>query len=538
MTDTRGCGEHFLWHLERIGALSATGPDTYEPSDAWVSLLDGAQPVRIALIDNGAVLDHPNLQESGRPCLHQPIEFAAHAQGTLYEDDPDLAVPRFVRLAEALAGIGVPDPATFFDRPLTPALKAAIDGYLAPGTLVPARIDLPAPSQRFAAHGTCCAGLLAGRPEPEDCAHRSPVTLPYFGVNPGAQVIPIATVYSHAYWPLVMALLYAIDRGADVILMPRAAENMLDPDDYLAEWGEGTPPRPRVGEDADPRGNGNFLDAARYADKALFEDLLIKIAAHVPVILAAGNSGRSTLEYPASLAAPGNALITVGAVNSHGHVASYSSGQASGPTVFAPSDDGEEISATHMRHFDLSWRARRLDLSAFDGSDGRENLYSPYGVLSTDIPGQYGYDSASRMDLDLSEGRLPAGTVADRTRPETLPRALYTLFGGTSAASAIVAGMVSLIRGTPAGQGMTGAAVKALLGSAPAAATTETRSVRISDLESAMGLPNRRSARLNQPRRAQQRHDVHFGSRPHVADDLGRGNDAHARGGLQVGPGR
>lgn len=489
MTDTQGLGVHFLWHLERIGALAPTGPDTCEPSAAWVSLLDGAQPVKIALIDNGAALDHPNLQESGRPCLHQPIEFAAHVQGTLYEDDPDPDVPRFDRLAQALADIGVSDPATFFDRPLTPALKAAIDGYLAPGTLAPARINLPATSQRFAAHGTCCAGVLAGRPEPDSSPHPSPVTLPYFGVNPVAQVIPIATVYSPAYWPLVMGLLYAIDRGADVILMPRAAEDMQSPADYLAEWGKGKPPKLKVGEGADPRGNGNFLDAGRYADKLLFEELLIKIAAHVPVILAAGNNGRSTLEYPASLAAPDNALITVGAVNSGGHVSSYSSGQANGPTVLAPSDDGEEISTKHMRHFDISWRARRLDLTAFEGSEGRENLYSPYGVLATDIPGQYGYDASSAADLDLTEGRLTAAVVAGRTQPESLPRAIYTLFGGTSAASTIVAGVVSLIRATPAGRGMDCMALKALLASAPAAAKAGAGAVRIDHLENALNPP-------------------------------------------------
>ena len=235
-----------------------------------------------------------------------------------------------------------------------------------------------------------------------------------------------------------------------------------------------------------PAANGNAPDAARLADKALFEDLLIRIAAHVPVILAAGNSGRGALEYPASLATPGNGLITVGAVNSHGHVSSYSSGQTSGPTVFAPSDDAEEISAHHMRHFDLSWRARRLDLAAFDGSEGRDNLYSPYGVLSTDIPGQYGYDSASSADLDLTEGRPAPATVAERTRQESLPRALYTLFGGTSAASAIAGGVVSLIRASPAGRMKSGAEIKALLRSALAPGP---EALRIDQLADALAPP-------------------------------------------------
>ncbi|MDO6584271.1 S8 family serine peptidase [Salipiger sp. 1_MG-2023] len=459
MMDEPGYGQHFLWHLARIGALqpAGTAPETWQPSPAWVALLGHAKPVRIALIDNGAALDHPNLQEPGRPCLHQPIEFAAHVQGTLYADDPDAAVPRFDRLPAALAQIGIDDPAAFFDRPLTPQLGDAIHGYLA-GTLSPARIDLLSPSARFAAHGTCCAGLLAGRPEPEGATHRSPVTLPYYGVNPVAQVIPIATVYSPAYWPLIMGLLYAIDRGADVILMPRAAEDMLSPADYLAVWGEDG--KPKLGEDADPRGNGNLTDAARYADKLLFEELLLKIAAHVPVILAAGNSGQSRLEYPASLAAPDNALITVGAVNSLGRIASYSSGQADGPTVLAPSDDREEISNAYFRHSDTSWRARRLDLSAVEGWIDAVSDYSPYGVLATDIPGPYGYDASTTSDRDLTEDRLPASVIADRMGQESLPRGLYTLFGGTSAASTIVAGIVSLIKASPAGKDLDGHAMK------------------------------------------------------------------------------
>ena len=81
--------------------------------------------------------------------------------------------------------------------------------------------------------------------------------------------------------------------------------------------------------------------------------------------------------------------------------------------------------------------------------------FAPQGVLTTDIPGHHGYSGGQL------EGIQPPSV-------ENLDRAsLYTVFGGTSAASALVAGAVTLLQSSKrperGGKPLSGSEVKAKL---------------------------------------------------------------------------
>jgi len=476
-----GDGVHYLWHLEQIGCIDASG---YQPLPAWESFLKGNTPAKsvVAIIDNGCSLSHPNLPVSA-DAIRSPMEFAAHMRGTVYNDDPNKenTRARFDGFADFFVDLGLVEPdeiSQYLGDGISERLRQVILGYVVGhDACAPEYMKIPSPSERFAAHGTACAGLVGGRPEPEpepdpdtgEKGYGNPSALAYFGVNPFATIIPIATVYSHAYWTLVMALLYAAAQKPDVILIPRAMEEMRDPLIYASHEGAGS------GEQADPRDNGNLRDMERWAEKQLFEKLLGAISERIPVVVAAGNSGGPELEYPAKLvdsAAPD--LIVAGAVTANGHRATFSSGfdrekpgrDRHKATVYAPSDDREETSTQHFRAFDLAWRSRRLRLDRFEEARSEKDAfvkYAPYGVLAIDIAGQYGYDSSSAADLDFGEDRTNPEYVKRYQTLESLPRALYTHFGGTSSSSAIVAGVVSLLKATEQGKTLSGTDMRQLL---------------------------------------------------------------------------
>ena len=469
--DKKGDGVHYLWHLEQVGCID----ESHELTEAWKLFLTKELPgdATVAIIDNGCSLSHPNL-DPFVGAIQDPIEFSSYVQGAVFSDDPNSdKATRFAGIRDFLSELGLKcdaDIDVYLGNGISENLRSTIKEYFA-GTAAPVELKIPSPSERFAAHGTSCAGLIAGRPEVNDSEEkvRNPSALDYFGVNPFSSIIPVSTVYSHAYWPMVMGLLYAAAQQPDAILIPRAIEEMKDPAIYESHEGGG------VGDESDPRDNGNLRSLERWAEKQLFEKLLAEVSDRIPVVVAAGNSGGVELEYPAKLVDAGApSLIVVGAVTANALRATYSSGHdpdAKGAerhkvTVYAPSDDREETSADNFRIFDLAWRSRRLSLDRFEGAVSEAEAfdrYAPYGVLSLDIAGQYGYDSSSEADLDFREDRTDPELKKVLAYPETLPRALYTLFGGTSAASSVVAGVVSLLKATEQGADLSGAEIKALL---------------------------------------------------------------------------
>lgn len=483
-------GLYYLWHLEAIGLFKPCRGDNAarRPLPEWGLPADGNETTRssrIALIDNGvSTRSHPNFPEASDFLLHA-IDFSGDRCGHRYpeaqteEDDAELlsveeAITKLrKRSADALAHINVAD------------LIERLRGYAPDPKVLPAALD---PCVRFAAHGTACAGLIgAGVPrgvrkaddgmddEENDRKRRlkSPFALDYVGVNPWARIVPINTVYSPDYWPLIMALIHAIRAEVDVILMPRLVEEMNAeplqpvPEDRIdGETGDDR----HVDTDIDPRWTRKRQDQDRATEKELFEELLAFVSHYVPVVVAAGNRGKPEVEYPASLV-KGKApeLIVVGAVNARGVKSSYCSGREPGPggqsiSVFAPSDDMETVTEEKFHLDDMSWRGRRQYWDDIDVEPG--NLFSPYGVLTVDIPGEYGYDGDADEDRDFGEIGMNANSRKKSEEPEYQDRSLYAAFGGTSAASAITAGLASLVQHKLGAHGkgaLTGGEMKTLL---------------------------------------------------------------------------
>lgn len=455
-------GLFYLWHLQAVGLVDEDGA----PTKVWPVPQAGSRrvphfnapekdrEVRIALIDNGCIYPHvesdgtevdahPNLDSRA---IETSIDFSIDPSGTVYRGkaaQPFAGLP--VWAADVLSAHGA-DPV---------ALKRET------ATKLPEFLD---PAHRFSAHGTACAGLIAaGVRKPRK---KNPFAMPYAGVNPkNARIVSISTVYSPDYWPVIRALLHAVSAEAEVIVMPRGVEEM--------------PPVFREPEpDAihDPRFSRWQTDPGRAADKALFEALLGRIAEEIPVVVPSGNDGTPRLGYPARLVldkAP--ALIVVGAATARGVQAAYSNGvppgtqgpDAEAVTCFGPSDDQPRVVEGDVRFDPMSWRGRRIH---WTDAERAANPYAPYGVAALDIPGEYGYASEARDARDYREIATAPGSLGTAETEEYRPRALYTLFGGTSAACAIVGGLVSL-RQRAEGAPLSGRSMKleiaASLGDAP-----------------------------------------------------------------------
>jgi len=146
-----------------------------------------------------------------------------------------------------------------------------------------------------------------------------------------------------------------------------------------------------------------------------------------------GNSGLSKLAYPASFAKESkNGIIAVGPANHHGYRSGYSN-YDTGLTGVAPSDD-QEVYNTHQFMMDKDSTEFCMHYYPKKFPDKDKPAYSHQSIVTLYIPGNDGY-AAENMNISYP------GIIEN---PE-LAGGFYSLIGGTSAVSAIVAGSLSLI---------------------------------------------------------------------------------------------
>lgn len=469
-------GLPYLWHLISIGLISARegicpsslsdgGGDAKaqkktaddDPKTCWEFVQKSGWPGEesdhtplVAIIDNGACRDHPNLDESK---FKHRIDFTAHREGQVFNDsitgDFPSDIPRYEEQKKAWA--------EHIDSLISNAIEEKLnksgtidDGeraqfmktmncvfqHLSSG---PVGTPSPDPSHRFASHGTACAGLVGGKPLGQS-DKKNPWAINYIGVAPHADIIPINTPYNYEYWPVTFGFIWAFIHGADVILMPRAVFDLP-----ARECGEG------YGMDRpDLNARHTRLDDPAsdeyqrlWAEKQQFENVLSVVSTLVPVVVSAGNDGTAALQYPARLqkdCAPH--LIPVGACTARGIKSAYSNGKTEDANLlFAPSDDLEAVTAEHFRYERRDWRGRQLNMDI--ARPGVTNAYTSFGVLAVDIPGVWGYSNTFDEDMEFND----EGQSGDLSYTEQhSPAALYTVFGGTSAASSIVAGIAALVQ--------------------------------------------------------------------------------------------
>lgn len=424
----------YLWHLEKIGLVDPSKPDSIPR--IW---RDGLPETRVAIIDSGCTTRHPNLPPHA---IYAALDVAAAPEGVVYRHEDQEAAQR---------GWNDPDQQndikcileTIGSRDVRNRIQARLENLR-----IPQLVEPPDPADYFSGHGTACAGLIGGRKlkrEPLEAAPTAPdAVLPYFGVNPYATIIPIATPYSHEIAPLITALLHAVLCGADVILMPRTVNdlsrrgNFFRADLRAAQLDDDPHDLSRRGSffRTDLRATRFGDDPRLTSDKECFEHLFAAIAANRPVVLASGNEGADIPGYPASLAcaegAPfgADSLIVVGAANHLNWRSSYSNGSyETGVTVYGPSDDEEMTNARTVRRDTIGELDPLFIKSLERRGDYRGYEVFPFSVLALDAPGRLAGDE------EIVDGVTPLPT-----------RLLYSGFGGTSAASALVAGMISLMQ--------------------------------------------------------------------------------------------
>lgn len=394
-----------LWHLESIGVLDLLRSGAAPAPDAPVS--------RVAIIDTSVAVDHPCLSPAMNRAL--AIDFFSNRLGAF----PYLGEGQRFDTALPNLGTDIAD-----DLPNTLALLNELVDRLSPGAAAHVGGVAPTSSADFSNHGTAIAGLVGARPAITQLApdYRSQdidsidIPLPYCGADPFCELVPISTNFDTDPEALILAVLYAEMIDASVILIPRSF-----PDPFRTQTS--------IAVDID------LIEAALPArptprERALWEELaqlLVAVSLRRPVICAAGNYQEIGGIYPSNLASEYNGIVSVGSVNAKGLIAGYSTNQ--GITIMAPSNDAETYDRVSVR----------LDEQAADFADRRSpaqndnGSFSHFEIVSTDVPGCHGYSHGPFASAEPTDGLREFGSY-------------FCRFGGTSAASAIVAGFVSLGR--------------------------------------------------------------------------------------------
>lgn len=400
-----------LWHLVSLGVLTPEHqPNGWYPDQVKT-------PARVAMIDTSVAIDHPNLREAINTSLAFDLFSTRLGAFPGLRGHTSIGTIQLGDASALVAGL-----------PGCKALLAELSARLAPDQSPTIGTLQPATSPVFSGHGTAIAGLIGARPTivPVSEAHidgpdDSMLALPYCGVDPTCEIVPISTNFDTDPDQLILAFLYADLIGADVIVLPRGIPDPFrnEPELYSQDLGGRT-----LGELTTPC---PVSDDHRQLWAELAE-LIVKISHRRPIVCAAGNENEEYGIYPANLASEDNGVIAVGAVNAKGYPCSYS--PAYGLTVWAPSTDAEAFNSAEVR---LDMTQPRLDAFGIPATN-RNDAFSRYEIISTDVPGRGGYSASPYVGPEPDDGLREYGSY-------------FCRFGGTSAASAIIAGFLSLARG-------------------------------------------------------------------------------------------
>ena len=441
-----------LWHLQSIGVLELT---THK-SDAWDLAETTNQESTVALIDVSVAVNHPNLKESID--TERTIDFFSAPLGALpYRAKSTAQTNQPPQQDIGFSSVDLPNE----EYTSKLAVETGIETKRLYDNLL-SRLKAPsaaqssiqaASSEAFSAHGTAMAGLIAAKPadvpfmapkfiEPisnkaKKALNATAAALPYAGVNPYCRLIPISTSLEPDPEQLLLSFMYASLVGADVIVVPR---EIYDPNRSPVSLSYTS--KVAVKEEVDLV-ESIARSSLQHTDHLWDElaDLIVNLSKQIPILCAAGNGGDERLVYPASLAAEDNGVIPVGAKTASGKLSAYSSLTAL-DAVYAPSGDGERLDQDLQRldiittDFD-----RKLHSSTYSGHlaiDGpgdpatsSNGAFTVQNLISTDVPGDYGYNGSDVVENSDSETVSSFGSF-------------FCEFSGTSGAVAIAGGFLSL----------------------------------------------------------------------------------------------
>lgn len=385
---------HALWHLKALGVVD----DLTGFGGAWEGHRAGIG-VRVAVIDTPVAYDHPNLE--GAIDLALMRDFSVHNEGVfvLPTDDGPIKEAR-ARLVAELEGWSSND---------VEDAKRTIEKETA------RKDDRPYCSPRyFGAHGTAIAGLIGARPaivdirkpaflvsgEPEKLSSDDPLTLPYAGVNPFCSIIPITTSASPDPDMVLAALQYARLIKPDIVVIAAAWE---DHRHRKSRW-------------------------------AKVDDELRALCKESVVLCAAGNSGDIDLAYPACLSVEPDGPLAVTACDTAGKVLAYAPDPQKNDRVLRTLSSWSETYSSKGVIRD-PWKAvdPMIVQPADDPTLGGPVAELPVeGLIALDAPGPYGYNPSPYRYRP--SGRGPHFDIGS----------LYCQFSGTSAATALAAGLIGL----------------------------------------------------------------------------------------------
>lgn len=265
---------------------------------------------------------------------------------------------------------------------------------------------------RYDAHGTALAGIVAGRPEAgriassQDPANGFDLAQDFTGVAPDAEVLVIRLFTNFDDDQLTKAIEAAEE--ADVVLFARTLPTRRSDTGKI----NGKTESPKIAADLEREKRAPSIRA--------FEDQLNSLTDKLPVVCAAGNGGFEKVSHPADH----KNTIAVGACNELGWRSTYAQ-YGDDLAIVAPSSD-QVIATREDKHTRLDQETaseRKLNNSQKKNS----NRVGYWGIVTTDNRGNSGYvkEPDPQPDFTPLEGKLR--------------------FGGTSAAAAQVAGVVALM---------------------------------------------------------------------------------------------
>jgi subtilisin family serine protease len=367
--------------------------------------------VRVAIVDTGAHSGHPLLKDAIDEDARIDLVSSPSGLGGAVRGHPPFPTRKLPFDAHILDGLDLNGTHLDVVRDVINAVK-----------------DIPITANRaeyamseYSSHGTACAGLIGARPRNGGKAAGQTVheilEHSYSGIAPGCKIVPINTSMSPSESPLMLALLYCVFLKVDTIHLPRAVN-----DRWIKER---APNGPSPEHDAWQRRQdlGQALQA-----------LFVAVSKKIPIVCAAGNSAEARVTYPANLSAVDNGIISVGAVTRAGYRSGYSN-YGEPLDLVAPSDDSEVFNRHQIRINPLDPAFKRHNYGAYRKLLESNVPFSPQRIVTTDIPGQAGYLGITKFNEDVSD---PLHKWLDQLAGD------FTLFGGTSAASAIAAGAVAV----------------------------------------------------------------------------------------------
>lgn len=418
---------HALWHLEDLGVVENL--KTFE-SAIWEQL-ESAKPAKapvIVVMDTPLDEAHPNLQGSINTTLMR--DFSVFNEGAFPHRISTSEKNPKIKERETILKVGG---SSWAHSTQATTIKREITDEVWAGKRSTLTRQVPG------AHGTAVSGLIAARPG--EVCYSDPVyigeenviptadklDLPYCGINPFATIIPV-TLSAAPYPDMVLgALDYIAALDPDVVVIAAAWADDADRGSNTIKADPGKAVEQNETGHGQSSKNGHVTDAQLW--KAV-ETKLKAISEKSVVLCAAGNLPSDRLAFPASLCGQeGNNIWAVAACNSEGEALSYS------PQV----DPKKRMLKTLSTQLPRNDREQTVkDIYRFTIPELQQDMdgyaeISARDIITLDPTERQGYNPTTRPKNGPADGvLLEIGS-------------LFTRFSGTSAATAIAAGLISLV---------------------------------------------------------------------------------------------